>query len=148
MSASAGGSPRGFYFWSLAPFLVLYLVVMPFLVQPPTVGGVVVLWTIVLLVVLMLLGLFSPLRFWWAWRGVGFIVFLGYVAYLVAMLFEGKFAAARRGEPVVQKAVVGLFIFGVPGLWFALTGRLISHWRSRLNIDEEANEDDADNALQ
>jgi hypothetical protein len=122
MQGFTSESPRGFYFWSLAPFLLLFLVVMP-LARPPELTGVVILCTVELLAGLLLLGLFNPFRFWWAFRGVGAIVFLGYVAYLVAMLFEGKVAAPRRAQPSMLNAIAGLVVFGLPGLWFSLLGR-------------------------
>ena len=123
MSKFVESSPRGFFFWSLAPFLVTTLLVMP-LANPPTRTGVVVLWGVELLVALVFLGLFNPIRFWWAWRGVGATMFVGYVAYVIAMYLEHGFDLGRLGEPSTRTALAGLFAFGLPGLWFALFGRL------------------------
>src|SRR5690349_20336224 len=82
--------PRGFFFWTLSPFLVLFIVVMGLLIDKSEPTRLVLLLTLELLAILMLLGLFNARRFWWAWRGVGAIVFVGYVAYLIAMFVESS----------------------------------------------------------
>jgi hypothetical protein len=128
---------RGIFFWLLSPLLVVFIVVMLFLVDRREVSSLITLVAIELLAVLMLLGLFDPVRFWWAWRGVGAIVFLGYVAYLIEMIVEGKIFAARRAESAAVNALLGLVFFGVPGIWFALTGRLTPRWQSYFEHDDE-----------
>ncbi len=135
---------RGFFFWSLSPFLAAFVVLMPFLVQERSADALITLVAVELLAVLALLGLFHPSRFWWAWRGVGAIIFLGYAAYVIVMILEGKFIAARRAEPAVSNAVIGLFVFGLPGLWFALSGRLTPYWRSLFKDKEPAPDGDDD----
>lgn len=118
--------PRGFFFWTLSPFLVLFIVVMGLLIDKSEPTKLVLLLTIELLAILTLLGLFNARRFWWAWRGVGAIIFLGYVAYLIAMVIESNGMVkmpARRSEASLVNAVIGLCIIGLPGLWYALYGR-------------------------
>jgi hypothetical protein len=101
---------RGFFFWSLSPFLIAFIVLMPMLIQKRNPAALVTLSAIEFLAILALLGLVHPIRFWWAWRGVGALVFLGYAAYLVAMLMENgaKLAIApRKAEPSAFNAPEG-----------------------------------------
>jgi hypothetical protein len=140
MSSSQTKSSRGIFFWALSPFLLVFIVVMALLIDKRGASSLVTLVAIELLAVLMLLGLFDPVRFWWAWRGVGAIVFLGFVAYLIAMIIEGKFFAARRAESAAITAFVGLVVFGIPGLWFALTGRLTPRLQTYFKNDDELND--------
>ncbi len=125
---------RGFFFWSLAPFLVIFLVVMPLAILPRRdAGAIILLVSVEGLALLVLLGLFNPYRFWWAWRGVGAIIFVGYCAYLIAMLIKsgGKIALrVRPGEASAFNSILGLVIFGFPGLFYALIGRL-PFWMGR-----------------
>lgn len=98
---------------------------MPFLVRPPAAAG----WGIVvaceLLAVCMIFGLYDAFRFWWCWRIAGGIVFVSYAAYLAYCLITGQFlAGGRRSAVSALNALVGLFVFGMPGLSLALFGRL------------------------
>ena len=114
---------RGFLFWSLAPFLVLFLLAMPLLVELPTRAAVIGIVSVEIWAGLLLLVLFDPIRFWWAGRGVGATLFLGYVAYFLTMLLmEDANAASRFGLSIVN-GIPGLVVFGLPGLCYALFGR-------------------------
>lgn len=118
---------RGFFFWALSPWLVLFIVVMGFVIDKSDPGPLALLIAIELLAILMLLGLWDGYRFWWAWRGVGALVFLGYLAYVVSMLIEewGAFKVPKhRGESAFVNALVGFVVFGLPGLWYAVFARL------------------------
>jgi len=115
---------------------------MVMLIDKRDASSLVTLVAIEFLAVLVLVGLFDPVHFWWAWRGVGAIVFLGYVAYLIEMTIEGKFFAARRAESAAINAFMGLVFFGVPGLWFALTGRLTPRLQTYFKNDDELNNGD------
>ena len=98
---------------------------MPLLVRPPEPTGWVVLVACELLALMVLLGLFNSERFWWCWRAVGAIVFVGYVAYLVSTTLAGEwFGDGRRSSATALNAAIGLLVFGLPGLWFAIFGRL------------------------
>ena len=114
-------------FWALAPFLLTSLALLPFMIDGWTPSRVIVVAGLELLVLFTLLGFFDPLRFHWAWRAVGALIFIAYVAYLVAELFEsgGRITIGRsRGATSVLSAALGFLVFGLPGLWFALFGRL------------------------
>ena len=123
-STAYSGYRRGFFFWSLAPFLVLFLVVMAIVPEKNTPEKIVILCAVETAALSLLLGLWNPDRFWWAWRVLGAIVFLAYVAYVFAMAIEGRVGAGRRSEPSLINSVLGLIVFGLPGLWFAIFGRL------------------------
>lgn len=120
-----------FIFYCTAPVLVIFLVAMPFLVRPPATTGWIAVVACELLAVCVLLGLYDAFRFWWSWRAAGGIVFTAYVAYLVHCLISGQFfAGGGRSAVSALNAVVGLVVFGIPGLSVALFGRL-TLWPSR-----------------
>lgn len=119
---------RGFIFWAIAPFLLLLFVVNLF-AHPTSEGGTIILVGFQILIALVFLGLFNGNRFWWAWRAVGFLVFLMYLSYLAQMLVESGGSIAftpRRSEASAFSAICGLIAFGMPGLWFAIFGDLPS----------------------
>lgn len=137
---------RSFFFWSLAPFLLMFIVAMPLLVPKRDVAAVITLLSIEILALLVLLGLFNPFRFWWAWRGVGAIIFLGYCVYLIAMLIEsgGRITITpRKSEASAFNAICGLVVFGLPGLWYAVLGRLTLRHDSELDELMGVSEEDA-----
>ena len=118
---------RGFFFWALCPFLLLFIVVMPWVGPKQDVTGMIVLISVETLAVLVLLGLFNSVRFWWAWRGVAAIIFATYMAYLIATLIESGGVIAfepRKSKPSAFNAICGMIVFGIPGLMYALFGRL------------------------
>jgi hypothetical protein len=128
MTAITNG-PSRFMFWAIAPFLIVFFMLPAIVatVPPPTRTAAIVAAGIELLAILVLLGLFDSRRFWWAWRGVGALVFLLFAAYLTDMLIEsgGRVEApARRSEASAFNAICGLIAFGLPGLWYAVFGRL------------------------
>lgn len=135
--------PRGFMFWALAPFLVVFLVLMPILVPHRNGGSLVVLCGVESAALALLLGLWNSHRFWWAWRALGAIVFLAYLAYVGAMFVEGRFIGqGRRTETTLLNALLGMIAFGLPGLCYAIFGRLT--WRKELIDDEYLDEVDED----
>lgn len=148
--ASASSYRRGFFFWSLAPFLVLFLFVMPFCLVT---NGEVTFWRVVgvggveAVALALLLVLFNPIRFWWAGRLVGAGVFLAYLLYMIAMIVEQKFVGqGRRAETTLFNAALGMIVFGLPGLCFAIFGRVT--WRTEPDDieydDEDFGDDDPD----
>jgi hypothetical protein len=143
MTAITNG-PSRFMFWALAPLLIAFLM-LPAIVPPPTRTAAIVAAGIELLAILVLLGLFDSRRFWWAWRGVGALVFLLFAAYLTDMLIEsgGRVEApARRSEASAFNAICGLIAFGLPGLWYAVFGRLTVRQDSDDDVFEIEDEDD------
>ncbi len=135
-------SNRSPLFWLLAPWLIVFMIVLLWIEKDNALALIVGLE---LLAALVLLGLFDSQRFGWAWRGVGGLLFLGFLAYFVSMLIEGGGAVRlprRKGEANVINALLGLIVFGLPGLCYAMFGRLT--WRSQESVDD--NVDDEDNA--
>jgi hypothetical protein len=135
---------RGFVFWTLAPFLVAIVVLMPLLAQRHDAGGIVAIAAIELLAILVLIGLFDPIRFSWAWRAAGAIVFLGYSACVATMLIESDGVIAitpRKSEASAFNAICGLIVFGIPGLCYALFGRITIR---RCEPSDDANSSDID----
>lgn len=146
MSDSADPSPRGCFFWSLAPLLVLFLVLMPFLVNRNPVA-IIALLGMELFAGLLLLGLFNRVRFWWAWRAAAALLFMAYVS----MLFVGgPFGlGAGRTMPSILTSVAGLILIGLPALVFALTGCLpgVGNPDARVLGVEDAEEVDLESEL-
>jgi hypothetical protein len=88
---------------------MLFLVAMPLLVDKRDAAGIITLASVELLVLMVLIGLFDPIRYWWAWRAVGAIVFLGYSAYLADMLIRsgGKITITPRKSEWTSPLKVG-----------------------------------------
>lgn len=142
--------PSRFMFWCLAPFLLAFLA-MPLLLEPPkTLFAGVGIVVLEVLAACALLGFYDAVRFHWCWRVVGALVFLLYVAYLVMMVAEGAWFVGERGSATCAvNAVLGLFAFGLPGLWYAMMGRLTWHhdangvtWDGWEDDDQELEEDE------
>ena len=134
---------RSFLFWALTPFLLFFVLAMPVFARPNNATGIAILVGVELTGGLMLLGLYDPMRFWWTWRGVGGMVFVAYVCYVVAMLVDRKWQIpARKAESTLLNAIIGLVTFGVPGLWWALYGRFPQAFQSVNAYDEEFTESD------
>jgi hypothetical protein len=114
-----------FMFYCTAPLLLVFLVLMPFLVRPQGPTGWMIFAGVEILALLVLLGLFDGQRFWWCWRAVGGIVFAIYIAYLAEMIVTGELLGdGRRSSTNAVNAAIGLCVFGLPGLWYAVLGRL------------------------
>lgn len=137
---------RGFMFWALSPFLLIFVVLMPLLIQKRDAAAISILVGLEVTGILMLIGLYDPYRFYWAWRGVGAMVFVAYVCYIAGMLIERKWQVPRgRGEANLFNAIAGLVAFGLPGLWWALFGRFPRVFESldqRHADEDEFDEDD------
>lgn len=113
-------------FWALAPFLVLCFL-FPLLIDQWAPVTVITVAGMEVLLVLVFLGFLNPVVFHWAWRGVGGLIFTLFAAYLVTAVVQsvGSPVLGRSGGPItVLSATMGMLVFGLPGLWFALFGRL------------------------
>lgn len=121
-----GAAPsRGFFFWSLAPVLLIFAGAMPMLASPPTRAGRLLLAGLAGGALLGVVGLWNPARHRWAFRAIGLMVFALAAWYLLDMLAGGGPAAAPRpAQPSVVNAVLFLVVFGLPGLGYAVFGRL------------------------
>ena len=72
---------------------------------------------------------------------MGAIIFSGYLIYLVAMISAGDwFGDGRRSAMTVLNALIGLAMFGYPGLMYAVFGRLT--WSPEQDDEDYTDESD------
>jgi hypothetical protein len=119
-------SDSRFIRWTLIPVLLLFAVSMPFLIPEWTAGRVILTVATSLVSLLLALGLFSPERFRWAFRGVTALVFLGYAAFMIdEFFFSGHpiLFPVQPGEPNPIRSLLGFIVIGMPCLWYTLLGR-------------------------
>jgi len=116
-----------FLFWTLAPLLIGFAILMPLIVEIERVTEALVLYGMSITCLALVLGLANPIRFQWALRIVAFIVFLVYIGYLASMIVgyaqEKEELISKRSATSVLSAVFGLVIIGYPSLKYMLVGR-------------------------
>jgi hypothetical protein len=113
-----------FIFWTLGPFLLLFVVVMPLTVDSWSPTSNPLVFGLDLCALLLILALYDRKRFWWAGRGVTGIVFVVFLAYLADEIHGGKpWRFGSRGEETPLDALLGLIFIGLPCLRYTLTGR-------------------------
>ncbi len=134
------------YFWVLAPIMLATGLGLPFITDPPTWQGKVVLYVFCGALVLATLGLARPQRFQWALRVVAGIILLAYVAYTISEAIawrNGKpfgFGTSRSGTSLLN-ALFGLVVFGLPSLAFLLRGRSGSSVDVILQEDQQSDQE-------
>jgi hypothetical protein len=112
-----------FIFWALTPLLLLCAGALAYFVDFSSPLRVVAVVLIDLFILLLILGLYDPRRNEWALRFVTGTVFIGYLAYWVDEVREGKlFPSLDRGVESVIAATAGLLLIGWPCLKFTLMG--------------------------
>ena len=120
-----GGSP--FIRWALSPFVLLFAVVMPLLVEKWTLKLAVMIGGMEFLCVALLAGFWLPARIGrLGFRCVGGGIFVAYASYLIYEFFfsDTPFRLIEsRGEASPRNALLGFVIIGLPGLWYAVFGR-------------------------
>ena len=116
---------RRWYFWVLAPVMLVSAIGLPFLDNSPTWRGHALTYILSGALLLAGLGFASPRRFNWAFRAVAGLIFLTFLAYVIDEGF-----AWWRGKPFVLLEAGNLFhalcvfvVFGIPCLFFLLRGR-------------------------
>lgn len=124
-----------FVFWTLAPFLILFAIVMPLSTTDWNAIKVIVVSGMDLTAVLLVFGLYDTRRFWLALRCVTFIVFCGYLAYLVDEIIVNKGSATYQGifsgdQP--WRAIEGFIGIGIPCFVYTVFGRF-----SRKETDDD-----------
>ena len=130
------------YFWLLAPVMLATGLGLPFITEPPTWQGRVVLYVLCGTLVLATLGLARPRRFRWALRAVAGAILLAYVVYAASEAlawWQGKpfGLGARQAESNLRNALRGLMVFGLPSLYFLLRGRSGSSVDALLDVEDE-----------
>ncbi len=120
-----GGSP--FIRWALTPFVLLFAISMPLLMEEWTPTRVALMVGVELVCLSLLAGFWLPSRLGhWAFRGLSDLVFLAYAAYVVDMFFlkdQPGVSSGRRSDASPLNALLGFVVIGLPALWFALKGR-------------------------
>lgn len=131
------------YFWVLAPIMLATGLGLPFIVDtPPTPLGTVVLYLFCGTLVIATLGLARPRRFQWALKIVAGMILLAYVSYVVGEFIDWRNGqdlgwSAPRSRATLPNAILGLFVYGVPSLYFILKGRSGSKVDVLLDVDED-----------
>lgn len=120
-----GGSR--FVRWALSPFVLLFAVVMPLLVEKWTLEIVAMIAGMEFLCLALLAGFWLPARIGrWAFRGVAGAVFLVFAGYLIDQFFFTDTLlkpVESRSETSPRNALLGFVIIGLPSMWFAFFGR-------------------------
>ena len=134
---------KRWYFWVLAPVMLTTGLGLPFIAEPPTWQGRVVLYLVCGALVLATLGLARPRRFRWALRAVAGAILLVCVAYAASEAiawWQGKpfGLGARQAESSLCNALCGLVVFGLPSLYFFLRGRSGSCIDALLDVEDKS----------
>jgi len=101
---------------------------LPFIVEPPTWQGQLVLYGLSATLILATLGLANARRFRWALKWVAGAILCAYSAYLVSESWQwwnGKpfgFASSQARSNLFN-ALKGFVVFGIPSIVFLLTGK-------------------------
>ena len=120
-----GGS--GFIRWSLSPFILLFAVFMPLLIEDWNPVRIALIGVTEYMCLALLAGFWLPAKYGrWAFRGLAGAVFLCYASYLVHefVFTEKPFRFfERRSAASPGNALLGFIIIGLPSLWYVVTGR-------------------------
>jgi hypothetical protein len=125
-----------FIFWSLAPFLILFAIVMPFSMTGWTATRIIVVGASELAALLLVLGLWNPNRFKWALRGVSAIVFGICLTVTIEELFlsDKRFTIGGIVSGDAQPGDLrGIIFLGTSCLVYTLLGRF-SSVREKLKV--------------
>lgn len=115
-----------FLFWTLGPCLLLFILCLAVFREDWTSKGGVITALLIAMASLLFLKLYDTRRFHWAGRVVAGMVFLAYAGYFIEEVLTDPHPFSgppRPSEPSAIKALFGLFIFGLPGLCYALFSR-------------------------
>ena len=138
-------SDSPFIRWSLSPALLLSMLSLPLLVDGWT---PLCLATVILLEVLclaLLSGFWLPERASrLAFRLLASLIFLSYLACLLAMVFHGEPLPSTpepgRGSASMAHAAAGFLAIGIPCLWYAVFGRFSIKTREERAVELVASE--------
>jgi hypothetical protein len=140
----------GFIRWTLSPFVLLFAVVMPLVIDEWTFGRVGLIVCMELMCVSLLAGFWLPPRIgFWAFRFLAGMVALAYAAYLVDEFFVGNrpfTVTGQRSDASPFNALLGFLVIGVPSLLFAVLGRFSLRPPPEPEPDEHTTESDDDAA--
>jgi len=127
-----------FIFWTLAPVVLLFIIVTAVFHQPSSAQSTLVLVGVDVLGVLLVLALYNPKRFHSAGRAATALVFLAYLLYLIDEIASGhSWHFGPRSESSPLNALLGLVIIGIPCLRYTFLGRFGS--KSQTCREEDLN---------
>ena len=113
-----------FIFWTLSPFLILFIIVMPLSTTGWTVTKAILIISMDAAALLLIIGLYNTEKFWWALRGVTAIAFCAYLAYLVEELTHSRITLKGLLTGDSPWEVVKTFMgIGIPCLLYTLIGK-------------------------
>jgi hypothetical protein len=103
--------------WALSPFILIFAVFMPLLLEDWNATRIVLMAGMELACIALLAGFWLP-QHWGirAFRVLGALVFLAYAAYVIDGVILTKTAPK-------YESLIGFLVIGLPSLWFALKGR-------------------------
>jgi hypothetical protein len=116
------------FFWVLAPIMLATAIGLPYLTEPPTWQGQLILYAICAALVLATLGLTDARRFRWALKGLAAAILSVYALYVLSEAWQwwgGKpFGfGSPRARANLMNAVGGFIAFGLPSIVFLIKGR-------------------------
>ena len=119
---------KHWYFWVLAPIMLVTALGLPVIVSPPTETGRAVMWLFSLCLLAATLGLANPLKFSWAFSFVALTVLIAAGGYLTSEMYawwSGKpfFGDGRKSGTSLLNALMFLVVFGLPAFRYLTLGR-------------------------
>jgi hypothetical protein len=123
------------------------MLLLPVVIDQWTIGRVCGVAGVWLFCGLLLAGFWLPPRWgYWAFRAFGGLVFVAYAAYAVNQVVFGDQPIrlfGSKSEMSSRNALLGLIVFGLPGLWYALLGRCSLLRRNGVGSDPKSEDDEA-----
>jgi len=121
--AAKTGMSRGAR-WTLGSFALLFAAILVYSEQNAPSSAPLLVYVLAGFCVLIAVACFSRTSRGPAIRSIGFMVFLAYAAYLAyELLREPAEPYGGRSEPHWLNAMLGLIVFGMPGLYVAVRGK-------------------------
>ena len=118
---------KRWYFWVLAPIMLATGFGLPFIVEPPTRAGYIVVYAFSGGLILATIGLANPRRFKPALKVVATLILMAYVGYAGSEAIDWAAGKPFYGDGVggtsLYLALRGLMVFGLPSLYFITRGR-------------------------
>lgn len=110
------------------------LVVLAILIDKSNPNAIVTLIVFTVLTSIFLMDLSDSKRFNWAARTVTALLFVSYLAYFVSSItsnLKGIYTIGRESGISAGSALLVTLIFGIPSLWYTVTGRFPGQSSSR-----------------
>ena len=113
-----------FIFWTLAPFLLIFAVVLPLTIVNWDETKIVVVVLLDTMALLLACGLYNPLRNEWALRMMTGLIFVVYAGYIALEIHSGAplKLIGSRAEASLRNSLLGLIFIGWPCIKFTVQG--------------------------